>query len=607
MKLNILEYFQPEPPIVLRERYSLVQRLSVTRRMQTFLAQDLHAPGHPECIVKQLHVPAERFTELSAVRKLFQTEANGLSRLETHDCIPQLLAHFEEEGEFYFVQEKIDGHSLAEELASPVPWSDQKVVALLNDLLSTLEHLHKNRVVHLNLQPSTLIRRGEDARLAMVSSGAFQQASAQVIAPGPGIGTPPLFNTSPYMPDEQIAGHPDPSSDIYAIGLIAIQALTGRRPEDIQAHPQTRELYWHSLASLRHPDLLALLDSLVRYNYRTRCQTASDALAALSALPPEITWFAPVTEVPVNEAPARQLFAPSVASSAVTTDERKDAIVFRSAVENRIDKNKKQLQPIVAPIAVRETIQKQQLSRNPTFRRIALPVGAGILALLGVSTLLVWRLPNSVFVREETSPVLAGANVPEPSANSTDALLSERREDAAEVLEAEAEVARADNSEPDISNSQTEAAPSDNFVVEDRVVSDSLVAEDSVAEDSIEDTGRAVAEGAIALAPEAAKSTVNRFYDFVASRSWESARSLLSDDMAARLEPDFFYQFQDVSVENVRIVNQSPDAADLLIQNTYVYLDGSFQQEERNYTVQMVNNQPKIVDTAFVEVTRGRR
>ena len=587
MKLNIFEYFQSEPPIVIRERYSLVKRLSINGLVQTFLAQDLHAPGHPDCIVQQLQVPAEYATQLPAVRQLFQTEAKGFSRLEPHDCIPPLLAHFEENGEFYIVREKVEGHTLAEELASPVPWPDQKVVALLNDLLSTLDYLHQNRIVHLNLQPSNLIRRREDARLVMSNFGAFQQTSARIITPGPGIGTPPLFHTSPYMPDEQIAGHPDPSSDIYAVGLIAIQALTGRSPEAIPAHPQTRELYWHSLASLRHPALLALLDYLVRYNARTRCQTAFEALAALSALPPQITWFAPASEDFISEVPTQELIS-AAAGSAAPTGAQQTVVASTAIAVNRTAESKTRTKLIAAPTAVRETIQKRQLTQKPAFRKIALPVGSGILALIGISALLVWRLPNSAFVREGDDSVSAGAESLEQATRSTEAFSLEKRETTAEV--SKIETARA-------SDSRTAVAIANAPAIED-VAASYMQSSKNIA---IADT-----ESAVSLAPEEAASTINRFYDFVAIRSWESARSLLSDDMAARLEPDFFYQFEDVSVENVRIVNQTADAADLLIQNTYVYLDGSFQQEERNYTVQMVNNQPKIVDTAFVEVVRGR-
>ena len=630
MKLNLFEAFEPENAIIiLGERYSLVKRLSTNGLEQTFLAKDLHAPGHPDCIVSQFRVPEDHPSDPPVIRTLFQTEVKAFSKLKEHDCIPQLLAHFEVDGDFYIVWEKVEGHTLEEELASPVPWSDGQVVTLLNDLLSTLESIHQNRIVHSNLQPANLIRQHEGSRLTLVGFGAFQQASALVISPRPTTSTPPLFNTSPYMPDEQVAGHPYPSSDIYAVGLMAVQALTGQRPESIPTNPHTRELYWQSMASLSHPALLALLDRLVQPNFRARCQTASEALEALSALPPEITWFASDTEDSETEALAPVSTVPSV--TLPVAPESTEALVS---------------QPTVLPAQTLEVTQEtaqtvRSPDREPPFprksalRRAVLPIGGAVLALLGIGALLFWRLPENRLVAEGDS--------------QADKLSS--RSSSLEVPLSAEESASTETPLPKVSESVAENQPSalsENSVAEDSVAEDSVaVAEETVeesrdtnnefegetsrqafdgAEDvssdevAFDDTPSSDAEVAAeasrampldegptsVLAPEAAKTTVIQFYNFVASRSWDSARSLLSKNMAERLEPDFFYQFQDVSVENMRVVNQTPELADLIVQNTYVYLDGSYQQEERNYTVQMINNQPTIVDTAFVEVIRDR-
>ena len=388
------------------------------------------------------------------------------------------------------VEEKFEGRSLSQELASPVPWSDQRVVTLLNDLLSTLEYIHKRRAVHLNLQPSNLIRCREDSRLSILSFGSFQQATARAIEPTASISTPPLFYTSLYMPDEQIAGHAHPNSDLYAVGLIAIRALTGCRPEAIPIHPQTRELDWHSLASLRHPALLELLDSLVRYNFRTRCQTASEALSALSALPPEITWFAPTAKAFVDQQDAGVIPALPAASS-------------------------------TAQKVVPSTAQKQTPARQPIFRRAVLPAGGGILALLGISAFLVWRMPGPMPVSERDNSASDVAALRVPSADVQE--------------DSKAEVALSDQSARPVENTELEGKPETAVLAE------------------------ATADSQTALAPEAAKATVSRFYDSVAGRSWDSARSLLSDNMSQRLEPDFFDQFKNVSVENLRVINQTPE------------------------------------------------
>ena len=549
MKLDLFESFQPEGAVVLGDRYCLVKKLSENGPEQTFQAKDLNAPGHPACIVRQFKVPADCVLELPTVRKLFRADVKGLARLKDCECVPNLLAHFESQNNFYLVLENIEGHPLAEELSSPIPWSDRQVVALLNDLLSTLECIHHNRVLHLNLQPSTLIRDRESNRLVLTGFGALQQAISRQLSSMPPIGTLPASSTSLYMPDEQIAGQPQPNSDIYAAGAIAIQALTGHPLEDIPTQPQTRELYWHSLASLRHPDLLALLDNLIARNYRKRYQTASEALNDLSALPPEITWSSPSEDA--QDTP-------------------------QAAIQN--------------------AIRQQQLPRKPAYRRFALPIGSALLALVGLCALFIWRYPRTTTIAARNTPTNRPSQGPTLQSPTPPA----------EVEPDEGSASPAEAASPETSAARDGSARIERPIEEGSLQPAIEEAAPPVATDPSVDSSLENNREAIALAPEAAKATVDRFYEFVSTRSWEAARSLLSADMSQKLEPNFFYQFQDVSVENMRVVSQTPELADLMVQNTYIYLDGSYQQEERSYTVQMVDNQPTIVDTAFIEVIRDR-
>ena len=112
-------------------RYKIVKELGSGGFGQTFLAEDLQLPGNPICVVKQLK---PKFTEPSALeiaRRLFDSEAQVLYRLGNHDQIPRLLAHFEEEQEFYLVQEFIEGDELRQELLVGKPLSEiQKTIKI---------------------------------------------------------------------------------------------------------------------------------------------------------------------------------------------------------------------------------------------------------------------------------------------------------------------------------------------------------------------------------------------------------------------------------------------------------------------------------------------
>ncbi len=88
----------------LRHRYKITQDLGKGGFGQTYLAQDTDLPDHPYCVVK--HLKPQNNNILTIARGLFEREAKTLYGLK-HDQIPTLFAYFEENGEFYLVQEYI--------------------------------------------------------------------------------------------------------------------------------------------------------------------------------------------------------------------------------------------------------------------------------------------------------------------------------------------------------------------------------------------------------------------------------------------------------------------------------------------------------------------
>ncbi|HEY9649142.1 MAG TPA: protein kinase family protein, partial [Coleofasciculaceae cyanobacterium] len=93
------------------------------------------------------------------------------------------------------------------------------------------------------------------------------------------------IGTKGYMPNEQLAGNPRFSSDVHAVGMLGIQALTGRHPKRLKENPETGEIDWQQYAKQVTPELVAILDQMVRYDFRDRFPTATEALEALQSLP----------------------------------------------------------------------------------------------------------------------------------------------------------------------------------------------------------------------------------------------------------------------------------------------------------------------------------
>ena len=202
--------------------------------------------------------------------------------LGNHDCIPRLLAHFNEGSEFYLAQEYIEGHTLTDELASLEMMYESRVINLIKDILEVLTFVHQNNVIHRDIKPSNLLRRKTDGKIVLIDFVAVKEVrrgKAQTSMTSVSI----AIGSYGYMPDEQAANKPRYASDIYAVGKIAIQALTGMRPDQLSDDPTTGELVWKHHAQVS-PLLGAVIDRMVLSHFRDRYSDAAEALAALQDL-----------------------------------------------------------------------------------------------------------------------------------------------------------------------------------------------------------------------------------------------------------------------------------------------------------------------------------
>ena len=270
------------PEVLLGGRYRLIEKLGSGGFGHTFLAQDLHLPGNPRCVIKRLQPQITDTASLQIAKRLFDTEAEVLYQLGNHDQIPRLLAHFEHQQEFYLAQELVVGQPLIPELMAAQPWTEAETIALLQDLLSVLNFVHQQNVIHRDIKPANLIRRDRDRKIVLIDFGAVKQVSTAFTYAG--ASQTIAIGTQGYMPSEQLAGTPRFGSDIYAVGMVAIQALTGVPPRSLMPDPQTHEMQWQHLAPQVSPALIAVLDRMIRYDFRARYPSAEVALAAIEEL-----------------------------------------------------------------------------------------------------------------------------------------------------------------------------------------------------------------------------------------------------------------------------------------------------------------------------------
>ncbi|HIK14941.1 MAG TPA: CHASE2 domain-containing protein [Leptolyngbyaceae cyanobacterium M33_DOE_097] len=264
---------------LLANRYRIVKVLGSGGFSETYISEDIHRPGNPICVVKHLRLISDNPKLLKLARLLFQREANTLERLGKHDRIPQLLAYFEEAGEFYLVQEFIAGHPLSTELRIGIPLPEVRVVAIMKELLEILEFVHGQNVIHRDIKPSNVIRRKSDHKLVLIDFGAVKEISALVDEPEQSSVTVGI-GTKGFMPNEQYAGNPRFNSDIYAIGMTGIQALTGLPPSNLKTDPQTGEVLWRDRTQVSRV-LADVISKMVLYDFTKRYQSVQEVLQDL--------------------------------------------------------------------------------------------------------------------------------------------------------------------------------------------------------------------------------------------------------------------------------------------------------------------------------------
>jgi CHASE2 domain-containing sensor protein len=280
-------YVPPKPPdndetdsSLLARRYRIIEPLGSGGFGQTYLAKDTQRPGNPLCVVKQLKPNCSDEKFLQIARRLFNTEAETLQTVGRNDQIPQLLAFFEQNKEFYLVQDFIKGHTLSEELPLGKRLLESQVVALLKDVLGIINFIHSYGVIHRDIKPSNIMRRESDGRLVLIDFGAVKELHTQLASPQESYTI--AIGTAGFAPTEQLMGQPVFSSDIYALGIIGLQAVTGIAPTQLQKNAR-KEFIWRDYAQVSDR-LAAILDKMVRYHPSERYQSAAEVLQALQHL-----------------------------------------------------------------------------------------------------------------------------------------------------------------------------------------------------------------------------------------------------------------------------------------------------------------------------------
>ena len=264
--------------VILVERYRIIELLSGHLGSRTYLSEDTSQSNFNQYVVKQFLPPSKDPTLLKVSHSVLETEVKPLENLvQQNNKIENLTNFFEKNNNFYLVRKYIVGKSLKEEIVPGKNLTSEQVKNILKEILEILVFIHQQGVIHRNLKPANIIRRESDKKLVLIDFGSPQEAVSNIVA------------ASEYIPIEQAHRNPQFNSDIYTLGIIAIEALTGLRAKEItnnknKKNTDAERITWYPHSYKVNSKLAKVINKMVDLNYRNRYQSAKEVLEDLETI-----------------------------------------------------------------------------------------------------------------------------------------------------------------------------------------------------------------------------------------------------------------------------------------------------------------------------------
>jgi serine/threonine-protein kinase len=191
------------------------------------------ADGEEPVAVK---VVTTELTQDEVFLRRFRREVAAAQKIQHANVVP-VLAHGDEGGLPYLVQRLIPGGSLADRIAAEGMLGLKTTIGLLTGAAAGIDALHAGGLVHRDIKPGNILLDGDTAYVSDFGLAKDSQAS-NLTRPGQALGS------LDYMAPEQIRGEDvSPATDIYALGCVVVECLTGKPP--FGGRPSMRVLFAH--------------------------------------------------------------------------------------------------------------------------------------------------------------------------------------------------------------------------------------------------------------------------------------------------------------------------------------------------------------------------
>lgn len=203
-------------------RYQILELIGKGGMATVYKAHDTHLDREVAVkVIRRESFPPDQF---DMILKRFDREAKSLGGL-SHPNIVGVIDYGEYEGSPYLVMVYLPGGTLKERLGHPIPW--RNAVRLLVPVARALEYIHEHKIVNRDVKPSNILMT-EKGQPMLTDFGLVKifetQGATNLTASGAGLGTPD------YMAPEQWTGEATALSDLYSLGVVLYEMITGHRP-----------------------------------------------------------------------------------------------------------------------------------------------------------------------------------------------------------------------------------------------------------------------------------------------------------------------------------------------------------------------------------------
>ncbi len=203
-------------------RYHILEQLGEGGMATVYKAYDTRLER--DVAIKIIRKGAFPPEQLEHILKRFERESKALAGL-SHTNIVKVMDYGEYEGSPYMVLEYLPGGTLKQRLGIPIPWREAMEIIL--PVVRALEYAHGRGIVHRDIKPSNILLTQSNQPLLTdfgIAKILENRELTTLTGTGVGVGTPE------YMAPEQWTGQADIRSDVYSMGVVLYELVTGRKP-----------------------------------------------------------------------------------------------------------------------------------------------------------------------------------------------------------------------------------------------------------------------------------------------------------------------------------------------------------------------------------------